>query len=334
MVTIKDVAERAEVSISTISRVLNGTANVAADKRDAVLKAVAELDYQPSTIARALVGHRTGMIGLLVNNFADPFFGTLIRGVEQQAAQYGMQVIATEGHHQAEQEEAALRALLARRCDALIIHALALSDWQLAGLTSHCPSIVVNRSIPELESHCLWFDNDQAGYLAAQYLLGKGHSRIGWIGRDEDIADNRDRFTGFCRALQESGIPRQNAPVESAPATAAGGYQATSRLLTKHPDLTAIQAYNDAMAAGCLRALHERNLRLPDQFSVVGVDDVYLGEYLYPQLTTIRYPIETIGQQAVHRIHALLTNSAFDADHCFKPELIERGSVFDISRKV
>jgi len=330
LATIKDVAERARVSISTVSRVLNGSAKVAAIKSEAVSKAMAELNYQPNAVARALVGQRTGMLGLMVNSFADPFFGALMCGVENEARLHGMQVIATEGHHDRERERDALCSLLARRCDALIIHALSLSDAELLDLIGDNPAVVVNRYIPEIEDKCLWFDNYQAGYMAAQYLLERGHSNIGWIGRNEDIADNRDRFTGFLAAMAEHGLTPADIAVELAPGTAAGGYQAACRLLDKYPELSALQAYNDVMAGGCLRALHERNLRLPEQFSVMGIDYVYLSEYLYPQLTTIRYPIETIGQRAVQMICAN-SNQPFPLESCFKPMLIERASVCQFS---
>ena len=330
MTTIKDVAERAQVSISTVSRVLTGSTRVADVKSEAVRKAMAELNYQPNAVARALVGQRTGMLGLMVNSFADPFFGALMSGVEQEARLHGMQVIATEGHHDGERERDALCSLLARRCDALIIHALSLSDTELLELIGDNTVVVVNRHIPVIEDRCLWFDNFQAGYMAAGYLLECGHSQIGWIGRNEDIPDNRDRFAGFMAAMVEHGLMLDDIAVELAPGTAAGGYQAACRLLSKHPKLSAMQAYNDVMAGGCLRALHERNLRLPEEFSVMGIDDVYLSEYLYPQLTTIRYPIETIGQRAVQMI-CTPCDQLRSSESCFQPTLIERVSVSQFS---
>ncbi|CAM3600167.1 LacI family DNA-binding transcriptional regulator [Parendozoicomonas haliclonae] len=331
MVTIKDVAEVAQVSISTVSRVLNGTAKVAPGKKEAVMKAVADLGYQPSTVARALVGHRTGMIGLLVGCLADPFFGTLMQGVERQACAYGLQVIAAEGHHDAQREEASLRSLIARRCDALIIHALQLTDQQINDIIGDLPVVVVNRQVAGMEDRCLWFDNFEAGYLAAKHLLSCGHTRLGWIGRDQDIEDNHDRFAGFCRAIREHGIARSSIAIKEAPGTAAGGYKVAKALFEEHPDLTAVLAYNDATAAGCLRALHERGCPLPQTCSVMGVDDVYLAEYLHPPLTTIHYPIETIGQTAVKMVNSFFTDEPLDIGHCFKPHLVERGSVAQLS---
>ncbi len=328
MATIKDVAEHAGVSISTVSRVLNRSARVAQDKYDAVEKALIALNFQPNAAARALVGHRTGILGLLVNSFADPFFGAFMCGVQREATVNGMQVIAAEGYHHRDREERALRSLLARRCDALIIHALALPDQTLVELIGDLPAIVVNRHIPAIADRCLWFDNFQAGYMATQHLLSKGHINIGWIGRDEDIADNRDRFAGFLQAMGEShGFTSGDLATACAEGSAAGGYRAAQQLLAKHPELSAILTYSDIMAGGCLRALNERNVRLPEQFSVMGIDDVYLGEYLYPQLTTIRYPIETIGQTAVRMAQAILQKQTVAIDHCFQPTLVERASV-------
>ncbi|MTI15207.1 LacI family DNA-binding transcriptional regulator [Sansalvadorimonas verongulae] len=332
MVTIKDVAERAGVSISTVSRVVNGTAKVKGTKHEAVLKAMGELNYQPSSVARALVGNRSSMIGLVVHDLADPFFGSLARGVTAQAAASGLQTMTTEGQHRAELEAAAIRSLISRRCDGIVVHTLALSNQELLDAIGDCPAVIVNRKVPGIEDRCLWFDNRLTGYLAASHLLEKGHRCIGWIGRNEDISDNRDRFSGFCKALEEVGVDGTAAPQQSGAATAEGGYQAALELLKKHPDLTAIQAYNDVMAAGCLRALHERDYRLPDDFSVIGVDDVFLGQFVYPQLTTVRYPIEEIGRTAVRMIEGLLADKPVDKGAefqpaGFQPQLVVRDSV-------
>ena len=149
-------------------------------------------------------------------------------GVEHEASRHGMQVIATEGHHQRERERNALRLLLSRRCDAFIIHALALSDEELLDLIGDNLAIVVNRHIPAIEDRCLWFDNVQAGLYGGGLPAGTWHTGIGWIGRDEDIPDNRDRFSGFLTAMAEQGIMRSDVAVELAPGTAAGGYQAAA----------------------------------------------------------------------------------------------------------
>ena len=332
MVTIKDVAERAGVSISTVSRVVNGTAKVKGPKHEAVLKAMGELNYQPSSVARALVGNRSGMIGLVVHDLADPFFGSLARGVTTQAATYGLQTMTIEGQHSAELELAAIRSLVSRRCDGIVIHALALSDQELLNVIGDCPAIIVNRKVPGLEDHCLWFDNKLAGYLAGSHLLEQGHRKIGWIGRNEDITDNRERFSGLCTALHEVGIDGATVPQCVGAATAEGGYRAALELLDKHSNLTAIQAYNDVMAAGCLRALHERKYRLPDDVSVIGVDDVFLGQFVYPQLTTVGYPIEEIGCAAVRMIESLLAGKPVSKGGSFlptgfQPRLVVRDSV-------
>ena len=327
MVTIKDVAVRAGVSISTVSRVVNGTAKVKDGKHEAVMKAMKELNYQPSSVARALVGNRSGMVGLVVNDLTDPFFGSLARGVTSKASSFGLQTITTEGHHTADKEEAAIRSLIGRRCDGIVVHALALSDQQLLDAIGNCPAVIVNRLIPEIEDRCLWFDNKLAAYLATSHLLEQGHRRIGWIGRDEDINDNRDRFTGFSKALDEVGLNGAKAPQRHAPATAEGGYQAALKLLKAYPHLTAIQAYNDIMAAGSLRALHELGYRLPDDFSVVGVDVVFLAQCLHPQLTTIQYPIEKIGCSAMELLNGIMAGKPVDVERSFRPSLVVRNSV-------
>ena len=332
MATIKDVAERANVSISTVSRVVNGTATVAAAKRDKVLEVMAEMNYQPNSVARALAGNRTGILGLAVNDLADPFFAALLKGVETEARKAGMQVLAACGHHDAEQEEAAIRSLLSRRCDAMIVHSKDISDSHLMELLKDCPaSVVVNREIPDMADRCIWFDNHAAGFQATSYLISQGHKKIAWLGRDQNITDNIDRYTGYCDALKQTGINCDTTYKAFSEATVEGGYQLACELIQSGTEVTAIMAYNDSMAAGCLRALHECGLKLPDQCSVMGIDDVILGLVVYPQLTTINYPVEMIGHTAVQKVQALLSGDAQDISNRFYPEIVVRNSVANLS---
>ncbi len=332
MATIKDVAERANVSISTVSRVVNSTATVAVAKRETVLKVMAELNYQPNSVARALAGNRTGILGLVVNDLADPFFATLLKGVETEARKIGLQVLAACGHHDARQEEAAIRSLLSRRCDGIIVHSKDISDERLIDLLKDCPvSVVVNREIPAIADRCIWFDNHVAGFMATSYLVSQGHRHIAWLGRDQNITDNIDRYAGYREALERAGLDCTKAYKAFGEGTVEGGYRLACELIQSSHEVTAIMAYNDAMAAGCLRALHEYDFKLPDQCSVMGIDDVILGLVVYPQLTTINYPVEMIGHTAVQKIQALLSGEERDISNRFYPEIVVRSSVASLS---
>nr|WP_283777665.1 substrate-binding domain-containing protein [Sansalvadorimonas sp. 2012CJ34-2] len=275
------------------------------------------------------------MLGIVANDLADPFFATLLKGVETEARQAGMQVLAACGHHDAEQEEAAIRSLLSRRCDALIVHSKDIPDQQLLDLLSECPvAVVVNREIPEIADRCIWFDNLAAGYMATKHLLAQGHQNIAWLGRNQNITDNVDRYIGFCNALGQAGIDHNKAYKAFGEATVEGGYQLAYELIRSKSEVTAIMAYNDAMAAGCLRALHELNYKLPDDCSVMGIDDVILGLVVYPQLTTVNYPVEDIGRTAVKKALALLADQQLEMTNHFSPKVVIRGSVASLRKSV
>ncbi len=329
MANIKDVAKLAGVSISTVSRVINNTAIVVQHKRDAVLKAMNELQYKPNSFAKALVSNKSNTIGLVVGDLADPFFGLLMKGVEKVSNQYNKQLLISSGHHNEEQERQAINSLIDRRCDALIIHSKALTDYQLMELLRNQPaSVLINRTIPGLEHQSIYLDNRLAGKEAVSHLLNNGHQRIAMVTRDVEIEDELERRQGYQEALLHHGIIPDPSLIVAAGANEEGGYQATETLLQRKTDFTAIFAYNDAMAAGCLSALREHKIQVPNDVSVIGFDDVLLARFLHPQLTTIRYPIEAMGTAAAQlALHLSGENTEMPAEQLFTTQLVQRESV-------
>ncbi len=330
---IKDVAKLAGVSISTVSRVINNSATVVQHKRDAVLRAMSELQYKPNSFAKALVSNKSNTIGLVVGDLADPFFGLLMKGVEKVSNQYSKQLLISSGHHDEEQERQAINSLIDRRCDALIIHSKALTDFQLMELLrSQTAAVLINRTIPGLEHQSIYLDNRLAGQQAVTHLLNQGHQRIAMVTRDFEIEDELERRQGYQDALASHGIiPDQNL-ISAAAANEEGGYLAAQALLQRKTDFTAIFAYNDAMAAGCLSALREHKIQVPNDISVIGFDDVLLARFLHPQLTTIRYPIEAMGTAAA-QLALILSGeeSKSPEQQLFTPQLIQRESVRKIN---
>ena len=325
---IKDVARLAGVSISTVSRVINSSATVIEHKRDAVLRAMNELQYKPNSFAKALVSNKSNTIGLVVGDLADPFFGLMMRGVEKVSNQYNKQLLVSSGHHNEEQERQAINSLIDRRCDALIIHSKALTDFQLMELLrAQTASVLINRTIPGLEHQSIYLDNRLAGNQAASYLLDNGHQRIAMVTRNVEIEDELERRQGYQDALLNHGIIPDQKLIAAAEANEEGGYLATQTLLQQKTDFTAIFAYNDAMAAGCLSALRANKIQVPNDVSVIGFDDVLLARFLHPKLTTIRYPIETMSTAAA-QLALLLSgeNSEKPVQQMFGSQLIVRES--------
>ncbi|UCH27684.1 MAG: LacI family DNA-binding transcriptional regulator [Trueperaceae bacterium] len=328
MPTIREVSRRAKVSISTVSRVVNGTAPVAEKTRHRVLKAIEELDYTPNVLARGLITKRSGGIGVIVNDLTSPFFGSILDGIEAEVEAQGMHMIVASGHADAKRESKAIHFLRQRLPDAMIIQVDGTSDPELLELAAHkIPTIVFGRHITELGERCIYLDNEQGGFLATQHLIDCGHSRIGHIAGPLTIADSRARLQGYRRALEGAGTPYNRGWVIEADYLEAGGYRATRHLLERTCDLSAIFCSNDQMAAGALQALREAGIRVPEDVSIIGYDDIPLARYLYPSLTTIRQPLFEMGRAVAEIAFKALAGKRAEVRHKFEPELIERESV-------
>ncbi len=354
MATIKDVSKLANVSISTVSRVINKSANVAPEKEKAVLAAMAELNFQPNSFAQALVNKRSNCIGVLVGDLCGgPFFAQMMRGIESAILPAKKYVIVMSGNHNHEREKDSIEALLLRRCDALIVHAKALSDDEIIDIVTanpDIPMVFVNRLIPSLEDRCVYVDIVKGMKTAVQYLIAKGHRRIAYIASNEvGFPDANARTEGYKQALAEANIDFDENLVSVAYPGENGGYRAIEALLMRDVGFTAFVAYNDAMAIGAISALMDNNISIPNQISAVGFDDNPISCYIKPKLTTIRYPIEEVGQRAAKLALSILDEKERDekddkdkapapvelelSNLCFEPNLIERGSVVAIEVK-
>lgn len=355
MTTIKDVSRLANVSISTVSRVINKSANVAPEKEQAVLKAMHELNFVPNSFAQALVNKRSNCIGVLVGDLCGgPFFAQMMRGIETEILAANKYVIVMSGNHNHEREKHSLEALLLRRCDALIIHSKALSDEELIEFKEsnpNTPLIFVNRLIPGLEENCVYVDIKKGMAKGVEHLINNGHTRIAYIASDEtNFPDAQARLDGYKEALANANIPFDSSLVNSSFPSETGGYQAVEGLLMRDTSFTAFVAYNDAMAIGAISALLENNIKVPNQISAVGFDDNPIANFIKPKLTTVRYPIEEVGQRAAKLALELLAEKdeektpeesqevtiSEEKDHqslFFIPELIERSSVEDLNSK-
>lgn len=330
MANIKDVARSAGVSVSTVSRVINNSASVVPEKRNAVLAAMEALKYQPNTLARALVSSRSNCIGLLVGEIDSPFFAQLMSGVYKVAMNAGKHVIVTAGYHHTEQERASVEFMQERRCDGLIIHSKALPDSEIIELFQRdTPVMLVNRCIPGWEHKCVYLDNDYGAYLAVRHLIGRGHRNIGYVGTNIGIEDGEDRVVGYRKALEEAGIEFDPNKLAKAYPDEEGGNYSMAELMSRELGLTAVFAYNDAMAAGAMMMLQDSGRQVPEEISIVGFDDVIIARILKPHLTTVRYPINEMGILATQRVLHELDNNYPVKEQAlrFMPRLIERQSV-------
>ncbi|PJE80901.1 HTH-type transcriptional regulator GalR [invertebrate metagenome] len=332
MVNIKDVARKAGVSISTVSRVINNSATVSERKQKAVRQAMTTLQYKTNLFAKALVCNKSNTIGLLVGELADPFFGLLMQGVEHIAKKHGKQLIVSAGHHDAEQEKQAILSLIDHRCDALVIHAKALSDQSLKTCLSEQPSgVVINHCIPDMPARCISIDNNKAACSAVQYLLKYGHTHIAYVERNDAIEDQASRKQGYTDALVQNNISYDPSLIVTDKPDEEGGFRAVETLLQQTDHFSAIFTYNDMMAAGCISALRHHGLRIPEDVSIIGFDDVLLARFLRPTLTTVHYPIKEMAIAAATQALKLSGENIDFTPICSHPTtLVERQTVLPI----
>lgn len=328
MPTIKEVSRRANVSASTVSRVLNGSVPVAEETRKRVLEAIEELDYRPNAFARSLATNRSGGIGVSVNDLSSAFYGAMVSGIEMEAEAAGMHLLVSSGHADAAKERKALEFLLARRPDVLVIHVEAIPDLELVELMQgDVPIVLMGRYLAEMEDRCVYLDNEAGGELATQHLIDQGHERIAHIAGPLSYPDSRARLLGLRRALDRAGIAFDERLQVEGDFVEDGGYRAVRRLLDRDAPFSAIFSANDQMAIGALQALREAGIRVPEDVSVIGYDDVLLARYLTPTLTTIRQPLEEMGRAATRIALDLLEGAEEEVVHKFEPSLVVRESV-------
>ena len=299
--TIAQVAARARVSTATVSRVLTGRSRGRRETRERVLEAVAALDYRPSDIARSLKRQATRTIGLLVTDIQNPYFPQLVRAIEDRAHEAGYALLLGNGTDDADREAAYLGSLAARRVDGLIIAASRLTRRHATALERlRAPTVLVNCESAEGGWPSAMSANRDGGRLATQHLLGLGHRHLGLVTVTGEAAA-RERGAGVADAMRDA--PRGCTLRTVTGATgAAAGVASASRLLARHPDVTGVVCYNDALALGVLRGVRGSGRRIPDDVSVVGFDDIDLAAYAEPPLTTIRQDIRGLGRWAVDRL--------------------------------
>ena len=325
-VTIQDIAEKANVSKSTVSRVLTSATPVADDKRAAVLQAMDELNYRPNIFAQGLASGQSLTIGVLTQNFGSPFYDTILRGILQGLNSSGYSAIFTDGRWQAEVEEEALQTLLGRQVDGVIIVGGYSQGPALARVAEQLPLIVVGRRLRELPDRCLWVDNFEAAYDVTRYLLDAGHRSIAHIAGPQSHQDAADRYRGYAYALRDAGVPENKELVVEGDFRSQSGLMAVEMLLTRGETFSAIFAANDQMALGARLALHRRGIRVPQDVSLVGFDNQDDGAYMIPPLTTVNQPAVEMGDTAARAMLRLLKDKSIELP-VFGTELILRESV-------
>lgn len=330
-VTLEQVAEQAGVSPSTVSRILNGTAAVSQAKKDAVQAAIQDLGFRPNPVARGLAGGKTLSIGVVTQIISSPFYGEALLGIERELERAGYVPLFVSGNWHEDDERKAIETLLSRRVDGVIVLAGRLSDDELTRVADNLPMVVVGRQLAGPQLYSFSFDNRAGARAATQHLIEQGHRRIAFVAGDLMHDDAVERQNGYFDALAAAGIPVDPNLIVQSDYTEAGGMLAVSRLLERDAHFTALFASNDQMAIGACLGLSRRNLRVPDDVSLVGFDDLIMARYAMPPLTTVRQSVYEIGAEAATAMLELL-RGATPRVQLPPPELVVRESTRRMQR--
>ncbi|MGJ3701759.1 LacI family DNA-binding transcriptional regulator [Variovorax sp. AFSI2.2] len=331
MATIKDVALRAGVSVTTVSHVVNDTRHVSAKGRERVEEAIRELGYVPNAMARSLKSNTTSTLGMLIPNSSNPYFAEIVRIVEDRCFGAGYTLVLCNTDDEPHRQSVYLQVLAERRIDGLIVVSTGAGDddslvTQLHGL--RIPTVLVDREIADPACDLVETAHMQGGLLAVRHLLSLGHKRIACIGGPVGVMPSEQRIEGWRMALAEGGAaPNADALLWRGGFTSQGGYEAMHAILRTEQAPSAVFVCNDLMAIGALRAAHESGVHVPDDLSIVGFDDIELSAYTSPPLTTVAQPKERIGALAVDMLLERVGGKRRDARKVvLQPELRVRAS--------
>ncbi|MFM2483553.1 substrate-binding domain-containing protein [Celerinatantimonas yamalensis] len=331
MATMKDVARRAGVSTSTVSHVLNQTRFVSDSIVERVKIATQELHYSPSALARSLKINSTQTLGMLLTTSCNPFFAEVLKGVERRCYERGYHLILCNTEGDLKRMQANIQMLLQRRVDGLLLMCGELDTPSLEpfnGGQLAVPSVVMDWG-PEAQYSDKIRDNSlQGGYLATHHLITQGFTQIGCLTGPLNRHTASRRLAGFHQAMQHAQLPVNSQWIASGSFDCKGGEQAFMTLHSRGMLPDALFVCNDMMAMGVLHRCAELGIRVPEQLSIIGYDDIELAQYLVPALTTIHQPKYRMGQQAVDRLIERIQHPDMPATMIeLEPTLVQRDSI-------
>lgn len=334
MTSIIDVAKRAGVSATTVSRVLNNDPHPVNEKtRALVLAAAKELNFRPNALARALVSDRTKIIGIIVGDASDPYFATIIRGISDVAHDRDYLTIICNSDRIVDVELNYVRLLRDYRADGILFAGGGLTDPSYVAQLGELLKQLKEQSVAvvALGSHLegipqVTIDNRQAAEEMTEYLISLGHRHIGFIAGPPSLTTSASRTEGYKQALTRHALPFNPTLVLESDFTYESGLELADRFLMMEPKPTAIFGSNDHVAIGCLVKLKQCGIAVPEQMSVVGFDDIATAQQVNPPLTTIRVPMRAMGGLGMNQLLSLLNDEEIGVIHVMPHELVVRVS--------
>ena len=308
--TIVDVARESGVSYSTVSRVLNGYEFVKPTTREKVLQAAEKLGYVPNQQARSLAGGRSNLIGILVPGLDNGYISEIIRGIDEELTKSGHNLILYTTHRHVGRETNYVATIMNGAADGLLLVVPLISTTYLDALRQqNFPYVLIDQADTAGKSSFVNAANWQGAYDATQYLLKLGHQRIGFITGLEGLISATDRLRGYQAALADYGLRLPSELIAHGDFQESGGYAAAQKLLALPQPPTAIFAANDLSAFGAIEAIRQQGLRIPEDISIMGFDDIPQASLVHPKLTTMHQPLGEMGQAGVKMLLAHIQNS-------------------------
>lgn len=325
--SIKDIARLARVSHSTVSRALQNSPLVNARTAEKIRKIAHDSGYHASAVARGLVTKRTRTIGLAVTTIADPFASEVVSGIEQTANDHGYSVFLADSNADPVREKKIVQSFAERRVDGIVVTSSRVGALYLPLLSEMMvPIVLVNNQHPGAFVHSVMIGNLEGSYEATNHLIALGHRRIAYLGDRFGYQSDTERFAGYRKALDKAAIPFLPDLVAHGDGKAAEAVLAMEKLLALPDPPTAVCCYNDMSALGAMRAIRLHRLRVPEDISLVGFDDLFLASYTQPPLTTVRQPMRRMGQLAMESLIRLMSGEDSAIRITVAAELIVRES--------
>ncbi|HML24788.1 MAG TPA: LacI family DNA-binding transcriptional regulator [Aggregatilinea sp.] len=326
--TMKDVAKLAGVSVQTVSVAINNKETISDETRERVLAAIEEVGYRPYTVARSLRTGSTQTIALVVSDITNPFFASMANIVEDYAHASGYSLLLYNTHSDLEREKNYIRMATQRWIDGLLFVSTKDEMYGLEALQeANIPVVAIDRIPNNYDGPSVILDNMKTGRMVAEHLIDLGHKHFAHISGPMDLLLSRERLQGYQDVIQQHGLPPAISACGDDSWTAESGYQAMRSLLQASPRPTAVFAGNDRMAIGAMRAIIEAGLRIPDDISVVGIDDIELSSYQIIPLTTVRQSLVDVATIGIKILLDILSGQEPEQSQVVcEPRLVVRSS--------
>lgn len=330
IVTIKDVAKKAGVSISTVSRVINNSKPVSSEIRQRVLKVIEETGYTPNPLARSLVTKKSNLIGVIVPNISDFFMGELLNGIEEVGKIYDYDILLCNSYGEPEEELKYINLLKSKQVAGIIFVSWKMDKSHVKSIENgNIPAVYISKNAEDFDVYCVSINNFKAAYDMTKYLIESGHKKIAFVKSSvQDSIMDSDRYKGYKKAIEENHFEVDRSLIKEGDTTSESGYYLMNEIIESKNIPDAVFATNDEVAIGIINCILDNGYKVPEDISVAGFNDVKIASLYRPSITTIKQPIYDMGAVSIRMIVKMIENEIIEDKNVYlEYELVERHSV-------